>query len=389
MSSLREIAETLVDDSKKTDKDYNIRLIYAFNGTGKTRLSREVNQVIVDRATDQTLESEDEETPRQREVLYYNSFTEDLFRWDNNNENGNQHTLLIDSNEFTDWVLREQGQDQNIIEAFRTYSGSKATVRFGEDFRSASFSLETGDDASSLSIKVSKGEESIFKWSLFYIILQQIIGVLEVAEPAERETPEFDRLRYVFVDDPVSSLDDNHLIRTAVDLAELIRKCPDEVRFIVTTHNPLFFNVMTNEFGGGLRKFLLKRKEDGEHELADQPNDSPFAYHLHLREEILQAIQSGDIKKYHYAYLRNLLEKLSTFLGYRKWPELLTFLEKPGEKLYQQRMMNISSHSKHSGEEITELSDADKRVLGYIFNRVDTTYHFSPNAPTSAVNIDV
>lgn len=74
----------------------------------------------------------------------------------------------------------------------------------------------------------------------FYSLLEQIIDVLNVAEPSDRETNQFDQLEYVFIDDPVSSLDDNHLIELAVNLAELIKSNESDLKFIITTHNPLF-----------------------------------------------------------------------------------------------------------------------------------------------------
>ena len=40
-------------------------------------------------------------------------------------------------------------------------------------------------------MKISKGEESNFIWSVFYTLLEQVIGILNVAEPAERETDSF------------------------------------------------------------------------------------------------------------------------------------------------------------------------------------------------------
>ena len=74
-------------------------------------------------------------------------------------------------------------------------------------------------NARSGNLKISKGEESNFIWSVFYTLLEQVITILNVPEPDERETNKFDKLEYVFIDDPVSSLDDNHLIELAVDLA--------------------------------------------------------------------------------------------------------------------------------------------------------------------------
>ena len=51
-----------------------------------------------------------------------------------------------------------------------------------------------------------------------------MINELNILELDERETDRFNQLKYVFIDDPVTSLDDNHLIQMAVDLARLIKK---------------------------------------------------------------------------------------------------------------------------------------------------------------------
>ena len=75
-------------------------------------------------------------------------------------------------------------------------------------------------------------------------------------------------------------------------------------------------------------------------------------------------------------FLRNILEKTSTFLGYENWGELLPEMENGKANPYESRIINISSHSKHSGDEITELSDADKRVLEYILNEIKKNYQF-------------
>lgn len=81
----------------------------------------------------------------------------------------------------------------------------------------------------------------------FYSLLSQIVANLNIAEPDERETNQFDNLQYIFIDDPVSSLDENHLIELAVNIAGLIKSSQSELRFIITTHNPLFYNILYNE----------------------------------------------------------------------------------------------------------------------------------------------
>ena len=286
--------------------------------------------------------------------------------------------MIVQPNSFTDWVLKvlkDLGQDRNIITTFQRYCSLKLTPLFSEDFRQVTFSPETGDDTRSGNLKISKGEESVFIWSVFYALLDQVIEVLNVSEPADRETRDFDKLEFVFIDDPVSSLDENHLIELAVDLAQLVKSSKSEIKFIFTTHNPLFFNVLHNELGGDKNKYRMTRLDDGTYELVLQPNDAPFSYHLYLKSELEQAIRSGQLSKYHFNFLRNILEKTSTFLGYTRWGDLLP---KTAGKTnpYETRIINISSHSKHSGEEVADLTEDDKRVLSYLVKELNSMYRF-------------
>jgi hypothetical protein len=395
-ASLADIAQTLKDAKHKTkakdarESDVTVQLIYAFNGTGKTRLSREFKSLVLPKSGGDT-ELEVSELVG-RKYLYYNAFTEDLFYWDNDLENDAEPKLKIHPNSFTKWIFEEQGQDRNIISNFQRYTDKKLTPHFNaeyiienkdgrnitvEAFTEITFSYERGNDERSDNIKISKGEESNFIWCVFYSLLEQVIGVLNVAEPSERETNQFDQLEYVFIDDPVSSLDDNHLIELAVNLAQLIKLSDSKLKFIITTHNPLFYNVLHNEFKKGtFKKYFLKKNEDGEYELVSQSNDSPFHYHLFLKTEIEKAIETDQLKKYHFNFFRNILEKTSTFLGYDNWGELLFKITKENPEPYITRIVNISSHSKHSGDEVAELSDDDKRVLNYLLKGIKETYHF-------------
>lgn len=392
--TLTEIAQQLKDAGKK------VQLIYAFNGTGKTRLSREFKQLIAPKAVGNESDEEADQAELSRnKILYYNAFTEDLFYWDNDLELDAEHKLKIQPNSFTDWVLRDQGQDRNIITNFQRYANEKLTPRFnverkerakdGNDitvkaFTEVTFSLERGDNTHTSNLKISKGEESNFIWSIFYTLLELVISILNVAEPADRETNDFDPLEYVFIDDPVSSLDENHLIELAVDLAQLIKSNKSDVKFIITTHNPLFYNVLHNELnrddGGYKKKWLAKYRmtklEDGTYQLLSQPSDSPFSYHLYLKSELEKAIESGQLSKYHFNFLRNILEKTSTFLGYEKWGDLLPKTDDGKTNPYEARIINISSHSKHAGEEVADLTEDDKRVLRFLVNEINTTYRF-------------
>ncbi len=233
-----------VDESKPVPK---VQLIYAFNGTGKTRLSREFKQLIAPKVDGN--EADPLELSRNK-ILYYNAFTEDLFYWDNDLAGDAEPKLKIQPNSYTDWLLtllKDLGQDGNIVKYFQRYTNDKLTPHFSEDFAEVSFSLERGDNERSGHIKISKGEESNFIWSVFYALLDQVVAIRNVVEQDERETRQFDQLEYVFIDDPVSSLDENHLIELAVNLAGLIKLSQSDLKFVVTTHSPLFYNVLFNE----------------------------------------------------------------------------------------------------------------------------------------------
>jgi hypothetical protein len=391
--ALAEIAQQLKASGKK------VQLIYAFNGTGKTRLSREFKQLIAPK--DDAAGEGDQVEPTRNKILYYNAFTEDLFYWDNDLEVDAEPKLRIQPNTFTDWVLKEQGQDMNVITTFQRYTNDKLTPRFNEErkddktgeviakaFSEVTFSLESGDATLSGNLKISKGEESIFIWSIFYALLEQVIDVLNVAEPGDRETDQFNQLEYVFIDDPVSSLDDNHLIQLAVDLAQLVKSNESSVKFIITTHNPLFFNVLCNEFGSDDRseryswkskwfsKSRLERSGDGSFNLVEQPNDSPFAYHLHLMSQLDGAIKSGQIEKYHFNLLRNVLEKTATFLGYKRWEHLLPATGDGQPNPYAKRIVNFSSHSKHAAEEAQPLKPEEKKLLEKLVKHIVERHRF-------------
>ena len=122
---------------------------------------------------------------------------------------------------------------------------------------------------------------------------------------------------------------------------------------------------------------------DGTYVLDEQSADSPFSYHLFLLSELEKTIESGEIKKYHYNFLRQILEKTSTFLGYTGWKELLPHDER---ETYYNRIINLCSHAKHSGEETSLIDDNDKRVLAFLVKEIRTMYRF--RASSKDINKD-
>lgn len=379
-----------------------VQLIYAFNGSGKTRLSRAFKQVVAP--------NEGEETELSRnKILYYNAFTEDLFYWYNGFDDDAEPKLKIQPNSFTDWVLRDRGQDRNITENFQRYTDDKLTPTFIEadkfihegerrvatkTFPEVVFSYDRGTERTG-NIKISKGEESNFIWSVFYTLLEEVISILDEPDPSKRDDNEFDNLEYVFIDDPVSSLDDSHLIELAVDLAGLIKLSKSDLKYVITTHSPLFYNVLCNELSNKayekqpdetyklsynpnkeFKKYRLVKQADGLFQILEQPTDSPFSYHLFLLSELQVAIKDSKIRKYHFSFIRNILEKMATFLGYNYWPALLPKTTEDKPDPFANRILNLSSHSAHAGEEVADIEVKDKEKLDELVTYLIETYGF-------------
>ncbi len=369
--TLTEIAQQLQNANKK------VQLLYAFNGTGKTRLSRAFKELISPKAEGEEAQASD---LADKKVLYYSAFTEDLFYWKNDLERDVEPKLIIQPNAFTRWVLEEQGQDQSITATFQGYTSDKLTPHFSNDFSSVNFSFERGNNQQEPHIKISKGEESNFIWSVFDALLEQLISELNIAEAENRSTDAFNKLEYVFIDDPVSSLDENHLIELAVNLAGLIKSSQStDLKFIITTHSPLFYNVLHNELGLGKKGknegcYLLERHEDGSFDLAVKNGDSnkSFSYHLHLLQTIEQAIADSKVERFHFTLLRNLYEKTVSFLGHPKWSELL-----PDDKqLYYSRIINFTSHSTLSNEAVALPTPAERATVKLLLDHLKSSHGF-------------
>lgn len=384
---LEEIVQELKDNTKK------VQLIYAFNGVGKTRLSRMFKEIVAPK-------QEDEEETRLK-VVYYNAFTEDLFYWDNDLDEDVDRKITIRPNGFTRWIFEDQGQSGNITTLFQHYTGDKLTPIFNPEYTTKgkdgkdikvpayseiTFSVDRGNDKKINNVKISKGEESCLIWCIFYSLLKEIVETLNIPEAEDRSTNQFDSLRYVFIDDPVSSLDENHLIELAVNIAETIKSSKSDLQFIITTHNPLFYNMLYNELGLKNKNkkkspeskdknekslscvYMLDKNEDGTFDLKEKDGDSnkSFSYHLFLKQTIEEAIKVGSIQKYHFTLLRNLYEKTANFLGYPKWSDLLP----DDKKSYYNRIIQFTSHSTLSNEAVAEPTPAEKQIVKFLLNHL-------------------
>ena len=353
-NTLEDVADDLISSDKK------VHLIYAFNATGKTRLST----ILKDKLNI----SENDEESKVKKILYFNAFTEDLFTWENDLENDEDRYLKYDKRTFFGKFLEEQQQFEQVIINFQKYVHNLIVPSFGDiesqaiDSSGLPIFDKIGDQRiprllSNLkgirftldgnTVKISRGEERIFVWSIFITLLELIIEELSDSEIDS----DFQNIKYIYIDDPISSLDDNNIIDSAIFLKDVITKSENtDLKFILSTHQPLFYNVLYNEirFEKRIKRtcFYVMKKEienNGEvkYILTDVEKDSPFGYHLKVREELRRAVDSGRVEKFHYALFRNLLEKTATFLGYGRWEEVLLGLEVVGEEITKENIEHM------------------------------------------------
>ena len=365
--SLDKIAKQLRDSDKK------VNLIYAFNGSGKTRLSKVFKNLIAPKEN-----HDNEEDLTRRKILYFNAFTEDLFYWDNDLLNDTEPKLKIQPNSFIRWLIRDQGDEGKVIGKFHHYCDEKLMPKFDIENNQITFSFARGDDTPEENIKLSKGEESNFIWSIFHTLIEQVVAELNISEPSERTTNEFDELKYIFIDDPVSSLDENHLIQEAGDLTKKNKKNPDKKKIIITKNKHIFYNVLYNKKKKKNGYILRKDENKNENERFDLEvkqggSNKSFSYHLFLKN-LLEEVKSKDIQKYHFMLLRNLYEKTANFLGYSGWSNLLP--NDDARQSYYTRIINFTSHSTLSNEIIAEPTDAEKKIVKYLLEHLINNYGF-------------
>lgn len=270
--SMNRLVQRLRDDLNSQD----FVLLYAYNGTGKTRLSmafKEAGKKTIKRP----LRVGDHVgmpltvTEFERDTLYFNAYTEDLFHWENDLEGDSTRHLNINSASRFFSGFKELALEGKI----RPYLHRYANFEFRIDYEkwTITFSCEDADH-----IKVSRGEENIFIWCIFLAICELTIDGAEA----------YAWVKYFYIDDPISSLDDNNAIAVASDLAQLLKKGKDSVKAVISSHHGLFFNVMCNEFKSSRfskQYFLHCGKEVGSYTLR-ATNDTPFFHHVAMLSEL-------------------------------------------------------------------------------------------------------
>ena len=347
-NSIREIAEyfkRLLDEKKYI-------VLFAYNGTGKTRLSGEFKSL------GQQLNEETGE--KTADTLYYNAFTEDLFYWDNDLDNDTERVLKFNKSSRFFNGLKDLDMDNRIRPLLQRYADFDFSINY--DDASINFYREESTQRID-NIKVSRGEENIFIWCFFLAIVQLVIDKAEA----------YEWVKYIYVDDPISSLDDNNAIAVASHLAALMKG--ESVKVIVSSHHTLFFNVLCNEISRAEQLFLQKSKDNATYILKDTTK-TPFFHHVALLKELKKASDTGILYTYHFNILRNILEKTASFHGYAHFSSCIRKGDEENEPVYT-RIVNLLSHGNYSLFDPKEMVEENKEYFRNILNNFLEDYNFN------------
>lgn len=377
-----------VDDR---DQFTNCALVFAYNGTGKTRLSYDFAHY-----------GRGEGAPQY--TLYYNAYTEDLFTWDNDLENNTDHHLLINQNS----ALIQGLAGSNFSDALRKYLQVFTDIDFEfhydedspeiPDYVSFSKKVKQRQRVNGVwtdyemdveNIKISRGEERLFVWCFFRCIIDNVLGGNDA----------YKNIEYIYIDDPMSSLDDNNVIAFAEQLYSVIRsqikheidasRAGKEgfrrIKFVVSSHHALFFHTMLHGLSADRklgRYYLSRDKETDRLVLKSMSDSTPFYYNVAMMSEIQRAIKTGRLYTYHFTVLRSVMEKIKEFFGHNDFGYILEGITYRGNVLQQDelaefysRVVNVLTHQ-GSMFSPTLMNDDNKELATTLFNHLVKKYKF-------------
>ena len=376
------------------DRFTNCALVFAYNGTGKTRLSYDFAHYGRNEGDKQ-------------HTLYYNAYTEDLFTWDNDLENNSERRLLINQDSsliqglagydfakklrqyfqvYTDVDFRIVYDNNNEIPQYVVFSKMvKEQVELNGEWNEIETEVEN--------IKISRGEERLFVWCFFRCILDQVVNGNEAYKDIE----------YIYIDDPMSSLDDNNVILFAQQLYSVIREQLKQeiaaqragremrrIKFVVSTHHALFFHVMVHGLNGDKklgRYYLSRNKQNNKLVLKYMDDNTPFYYNVAMMSEVKKAIENDELYTYHFTILRSVMEKIKEFFGHRDFSLILKGITYRGETYdeptfsdeelaeFYSRVVNVLTHQ-GSMFIPSKMNEDNKELAMAIFNHLLKKYDF-------------
>ena len=339
--SLPKLVTRLRDDLRSND----CVLLFAYNGTGKTRLSMDFKNAGKKGGSSDT--------------LYFNAYTEDLFHWDNDLKGDAERYLRLNTASKFFSGFNELALEEKIFSFLERY----ADFDFKIDYERWCISFSRGKEEN---IKISRGEENIFIWCIFLAICTLVIEGHE----------SYAWVHYIYIDDPISSLDDNNAIAVATDLINTLKSPENTTKCIISSHHGLFFNVIWNEFKHSRIKYnsyFFYRSAQGEKYSLQRTDEAPFFHHVAMLCELQQAMQNNQIYTHHFNALRSIMEKTAVFFGYKDFSACIHGVD---DEVMYTRALNLLSHGKYSIYTPREMVDDTKELFKNILTAFLSRYQF-------------
>lgn len=365
--SLRKLVTRLRDDLNNPTKPIHLVLLYAYNRTGKTRLSMEFK------------DAGKRKNNGTADTLYFNAYTEDLFTWENDLDGDSVRHLRLNPDSTFFNGLKDLALDETIA----GYLGRYTDFDFDIDYTNWKVSFRKDETEN---IKISRGEQNIFIWCLFMAICERMLD----------GHVSYQSNKYLYIDDPISSLDDNNAISVACDLAKLLRRAssrtdgngnPAPIKIVFSSHHALFFNVMCNELGRARdgepkvphKRYFLHRPNGDDAFTLRATEDTPFFHHVATLAELQMAAVPGTGKLYtfHFNALRSIMEKTASFFGHPDISFCLKALNNEEDRALYNRTLNLLSHGKYAIHEPTEMGDDNKALFRRILGDFVTKFQFA------------
>ena len=332
-------------------------LIYAYNGTGKTRLSTAFKDLG--------------KKGTKRDTLYFNAFTEDLFYWDNDLANDRERVLKINRDSSFFAGLDELEMDNRIrplLDRYADFNFKIDTEGWEVSFpREVQYEgkVDIVDD-----IKVSRGEENIFIWCFFLAIVQLVLD--------DDGTGPYRWVKYIYIDDPICSVDENNAIAVAHHLAEMLTKSEKVPKTVVSSHHVLFFNVLCNELKKRAYKHFLHKGTTPDTFVLQDTSSKPFLHHLATLVDLNEVQKSGALYTHHFNMMRRVMEQTANFFGLADWEDCIKPEEDDPDKTLYKRMIDLMSHGDYSLYEPREMMEENKDHFRTIFRQFIARHPFNP-----------
>lgn len=366
-NDIKSVAQAIYDMQER------LIILFGFNGVGKTQLSIAYKDITK------------EKNDNRHIGVYYNAFSEDLFNWHNghdydsdyNSEDYSSQDFYTGDNriylkvEYSSLNTYHSSINEEKVKNYLKKYGFKFdfTMNFNSDPEKGIDSIMFYDELDTehnTSIKISRGEENCFIFCFFLALFN-----------VDTFTGNENQSKHIYIDDPVSSLDDNHLFITAHLIFQLIKDNINTKKIILSTHHIGLFSLLKkwvdNERNNNKDVFnnmcVILSKENYNYELKSIHNGQ-LLYHLELYNRIESAVENENIAPEHFVLLRQLLEIMASFFGKRNWSALLDSGGIIEDKNLKADILNALSHKNVFQIEPNTINQRNQKLFKEVFNSI-------------------